>query len=239
MDEATQKVKEILKRASHIAMLTGAGVSAESGVPTFRGAGGLWRNYRAEELATPQAFARDPKLVWEFYNYRREMMSKVSPNPAHHAIAAIEQAAAQFTLITQNIDGLHAAAGSKNIIEIHGNIWRLRCGKCGRGGEDRRVPVPYPPECTECSGMLRPDVVWFGESLDPNDIQNALEAANTCDVMLVVGTSAIVHPAASFAMYPKQRGVPLIEINLEATPLSPMADYTIYGPAGEVMPGLI
>ena len=172
-----------------IAVLTGAGISAESGVPTFRGEGGLWRNYRPEQLATPDAFNQDPELVWEWYNWRRELIGECAPNPAHETLAEMEAALPGFTLITQNIDGLHQVAGSRNVLELHGCIWRVRCVDCARVTEDRRTPMPAPvPHCSECGGLLRPDVVWFGESLSPAILDAAWAATGRCRLMLVIGT---------------------------------------------------
>lgn len=219
-----------------IVVLTGAGVSAESGIPTFRGAGGLWRNYRATDLATPQAFACDPKLVWEFYDWRRGLMAACQPNPAHQTIAVMERALSDFTLITQNIDGLHQRAGSRNVLTLHGDIWRVRCTGCDHRGEDHRVPLPeIPPRCARCGGVLRPDVVWFGEVLPRDVLEAAWAASARAALMLVVGTSAVVQPAASLPLLAKQNGATLIEVNPDETPLSPYVDETLRGPAGMVL----
>jgi NAD-dependent deacetylase len=233
------QAREWLKSAKHIAILTGAGISAESGIPTFRGAGGLWRNFRAEDLATPAAFARDPKLVWEWYDWRRGLIAKAQPNPGHHAIAQLEQRTPKFTLITQNVDGLHRQAGSHNILEIHGSIWTLRCVQCGKQQEDRTVPLnELPPKCA-CGGIQRPGVVWFGEGLDPEVWHNAEEAAISAEVLLVAGTSAVVYPAASLAPLAKQSGARVIEINLDETPISGVVDCSLRGASGEILPQLI
>ncbi len=222
---------------SPIVILTGAGVSAESGIPTFRGEGGLWRNYRATDLATPQSFQRNPTLVWEFYDWRRDMMAACQPNPAHQTIAAMEKALPDFTLVTQNIDGLHQKAGSQNVLTLHGDVWRVRCTGCDYRGEDHRVPMPkIPPRCTRCGGMLRPDVVWFGESLPGDVLQTAFDVSSQAALMLVVGTSALVQPAASLPLLAKQNGATLIEVNPQETPLSPYADEVLRGPAGEILP---
>ncbi len=219
-----------------VVVLTGAGVSAESGVPTFRGPEGLWRTFRPEDLATPEAFARDPVLVWEWYDWRRQRIANCRPNPAHRVLAEMEAALPDFTLITQNVDGLHQAAGSRRVLELHGNIWRVRCTRCGRVGEDRRVPLPeIPPRCA-CGGLLRPDVVWFGEPLPPAVLEEAWEAAARCRWMLVVGTSALVQPAASLPVVAHRNGARLIEVNVSDTPLTPLADEVLRGPAGEVLP---
>lgn len=220
-----------------VVVLTGAGVSAESGIPTFRGAGGLWRQHRATDLATPQAFHRDPELVWEFYNWRREIIAACEPNAAHCTIVAMEQALPDFTLVTQNIDGLHQRAGSRNVVALHGSIWRVRCTGCAYSGEDHRVPLPeIPPRCAQCASLLRPDVVWFGESLPEDVLQAAWIASERAALMVVVGTSALVQPAASLPLLAKQNGAMLVEINPDDTPLSAYADATLRGPAGALVP---
>jgi NAD-dependent deacetylase len=208
-----------------LVVLTGAGVSAESGVPTFRGDEGLWRTYRAEKLATPTAFNRDPLLVWEFYAWRRELIAACKPNQAHLLLAAIEKQISDFTLITQNVDGLHTVAGSRNIIEIHGSIWRMRCTSCGDRWEDRNVPLEkLPPSCPGCGDKARPDVVWFGEALDPEVLDSAFETAQRASVVLVIGTSGIVYPVAELPRVGKMHGAKIIEINPEITPISGVAD---------------
>ena len=234
-----QAAREWLQEARSIAVLTGAGVSAESGVPTFRGDGGLWKNYRAESLATPEAFARDPKLVWEWYDWRRSVIAGLKPNAGHYALAELEKRTPQFTLITQNVDGLHELAGSNNVLRVHGSIWILRCLACGREREDRRPRLSeIPPRC-ECAGMLRPGVVWFGEAL-PTDVWQAAEkAARECDLLLVIGTSAVVYPAAGLAHVAKSCGARVVEINVAETPLSREIDLFVPGPSGELLPRLI
>ncbi len=231
-------IKEALDRLRHSSSpvaLTGAGVSAESGVPTFRGPGGLWRNFRAEELATPEAFAADPALVWEWYDWRRQKIASISPNPAHRALAEIERKKPGFTLITQNVDGLHALAGSTNVLEIHGSIWRVQCIECGAAQENRAVPIDIPPRCA-CGGLLRPGVVWFGEMLPEAVINAAFEACSKADFMIVAGTSGVVQPAASLAMNAKRAGAYLVEVNPEPTPLSGSMDAILAGAAGAVLP---
>ena len=231
--------REWLKQARSVAVLTGAGVSAESGVPTFRGADGLWKRHRAESLATPEAFARDPKLVWEWYDWRRGVLAGVKPNAGHYALAELEQRTPKFTLITQNVDGLHELAGSRNVLRVHGSIWMLRCLGCDREQEDRRAPLPeIPPRCA-CGGMLRPGVVWFGESLPAAVWRAAETAARSCDVLLVIGTSALVYPAAGLAHLAKSSGARVVEINVAETPLSREIDEFILGPSGELLPQLI
>jgi NAD-dependent deacetylase len=216
--------------------LTGAGVSAESGIPTFRGAGGLWRNYRPESLATPEAFATDPKLVWEFYDWRRDVIHQAEPNAAHFALAALEECSEHFTLLTQNIDGFHLDAGSRKVLELHGNIWEVRGVEGGRVIENRQVPMePIPPR-TEAGELLRPNVVWFGEGLNPKILEAAFEAASKCNFMIVAGTSAVVQPAAQLPVLAKQNGAYVLEVNPEPTPISDVVDETLLGKAGEVLP---
>jgi NAD-dependent deacetylase len=231
-----QLLKEKLAGAERVVVLTGAGISAESGVPTFRGQDGLWRQYRATELATPEAFADNPGLVWEFYNWRREVLAPLHSNPGHLALTAMEKRFPQFTLITQNIDGLHQTAGSQKIIELHGNIWWVRCTGCGDLTEDRRVPLPELPTCGSCGALLRPHVVWFGEMLDPMILEQGHRALETCQVMMVVGTSGVVQPAASMGATARRRGAFVAEINLEATPYTGVYDLSILGKSGEVLP---
>ena len=239
MEETIRRLREDLDRAERVAVLTGAGISAESGVPTFRGADGLWKNRRATDLATPQAFAADPELVWEFYNWRRNLIGKVTFNAAHKALVTLEDRVPAFTLITQNVDGLHLLAGSRNLLELHGNLWKVRCTRCGRLRLDRSTDMGRRPVCTECGGLLRPHVVWFGESLDPDILGGAVEAVRSCQVMLVIGTSAIVQPAASLALEAKAAGARVAEINLEATGQSGAMDYALHGKAGEIVPHLV
>jgi NAD-dependent protein deacetylase/lipoamidase len=228
-----------LDDARSIAVLTGAGISAESGIPTFRGPGGLWKEYRPEDLATPQAFARDPKLVWEWYDWRRRRVAASEPNAGHFALAALEARGTSFTLITQNVDGLHRAAGNRNIIELHGNLWRLRCVSCGREEENLSVPLsPLPPRCT-CGGLLRPAVVWFGEALPAGPVQQAIHAAEHCDVFLVCGTSAVVYPAAALPDRAMAAGARVIEVNLEPTPFTDYAHVSLRGKCGELLPQIV
>ena len=233
------ELKKALMKAESVAVLTGAGISAESGVPTFRGADGLWRKYQVTELATPEAFAKDPELVWEFYNWRRDLIGGVDCNPAHNALVELEKRIPHFTLITQNIDGLHLKAGSRNLIEIHGNIWKVRCTGCGEIKLDLSPDMGLSPKCGECGGALRPHVVWFGEALDQDLLQQAVAASRNCDVMLVIGTSAVVQPAASLAFEAKAAGATVAEINLERTSQSDYMDFTLTGKAGQIIPKLI
>lgn len=226
--------------ARAITILTGAGISADSGIPTFRGAEGLWRNYRAEDLATPEAFERDPRLVWEWYNWRRKLIATKQPNPAHLALVECERRRSdRFWLITQNVDGLHRAAGSQRLSEIHGNIWMVRCTDCGVISDNREIPLPVLPTCRQCGGLLRPHIVWFGESLREEDLRRCDEALRACDLLLVIGTSGVVYPAASFASVAKQAGALVIEINLESTQQSDLVDLSLQGRAKDLVPLLL
>ena len=251
---ALDRGREILDRAESVVVLTGAGVSAESGVPTFRGEAGLWRRHRPQDLATPKAFARDPRLVWEWYAWRREIVSKCRPNPAHLALARWAGRRGNVTLVTQNVDGLHVEAARSTTtddpassaawpIELHGSLFRVRCTRCGerldhRSTIDTSDPAALP-RCRRCEGLLRPDVVWFGEPLDAEALGSAFESARRSEACLVVGTSAVVHPAASVATAALRSGARLVEVNLEATPLSPDAEVTLHAPAGRVLPRLL
>ena len=232
METACQWIRD----AASIAVLTGAGVSAESGIPAFRGAGGLWRNFRAEDLATPGAFARDPRLVWEWYDWRRGIVAAASPNAGHLALAAMQARAKRFTLITQNVDGLHDRAGSTGVLKLHGDIWTLRCTACAREWRDVSVPLAgLPPRC-ECGGMARPAIVWFGESLPERVWADAVAAVESCDVLIVAGTSAVVYPAAGLAGI---AGGKVIEVNPEMTAATGRADCALRGASGEVLPALV
>jgi NAD-dependent deacetylase len=233
------QVRGWLKEARSVAVLTGAGVSAESGVPTFRGPGGLWKQYRPEDLATPGAFARDPKLIWEWYDWRRGRITETQPNPGHYALAEMEKRIPRFTLITQNVDGLHEQAGSRNVLRLHGSIWIVRCTSCETEREDRRTPLPEIPPVCECGGMLRPGVVWFSEPLPPGVWREAEAAARSADLFLVIGTSAVVYPAAGLAQIAKSSGARIVEINVAETVLSKEIDEFLQGPSGELLPRLI
>jgi NAD-dependent deacetylase len=228
---------EVLQGANRVAILTGAGISAESGIPTFRGEDGLWKKYRPEELATPAAFYQDPRLVWEWYDWRRGIIGQKEPNLGHKVIARWEESFSEVSLITQNIDGLHQRAGSKNIWELHGNIWKLRCTEEETITDNYDIPLKeIPPLCSNCGALLRPHVVWFGESLSPSILQKSIQLSSECDVMFVVGTSAVVQPAASLPFEASEAGAKIVEINLDPTPLSMYADFSIRGKSGEILP---
>jgi NAD-dependent deacetylase len=230
----------LLRRTSKLSALTGAGVSQESGLRTFRDAQtGLWAQYRPEDLASPEAFARDPKLVWDWYAWRREAVKAVRPNPGHYALVEIEKRVPQFTLITQNVDGLHRMAGSKNMLELHGNIQRVRCSDCYLLAETWDDDTESVPRCKSCGGLLRPDVVWFGESLPRDQLEAAVEAARTCQVFFSIGTSGVVQPAASLAFAARNRGAVVVEINAEPTPLTPKTDFFFQGKSGEILPEFV
>ena len=251
-----EEARRLVAGAGRVVVLTGAGVSAESGMPTFRGDGGLWKSHRPEELATPGAFARDPRLVWEWYQWRRDIVAGCDPNPAHLALARLALRRPDgVTLVTQNVDGLHHEAarlegerlgtGPSHAypLEVHGAIHRDRCSRCGYEDEE---PEPVDassegalPRCPECGALLRPDVVWFGEALDPDVIGAAMDAAAGADVCLVVGTSALVHPAASIPQVTAEQGGRVVELNLDVTLLSPHAAVSLRGKAGELVPAVL
>lgn len=228
-----------IRAARRLTVLTGAGVSAASGVPTFRGQDGLWRQYQATDLATPEAFARDPALVWEWYAWRRNKIAGCRPNRAHEVIASWTVRNPHCQLVTQNVDDLHLRAGSQRVVRLHGSIWELscwdRCAASPRRWRDDRVPLPEPlPKCPHCGRLARPAVVWFGESLDPQDVAIAM-ASTACDVYLTIGTSALVHPAAGFVHDARRHGAFTAEINLEETPASAAVDVSIRAPAEEAL----
>lgn len=234
-----EQARQWLHNAHRIVALTGAGISAESGIPTFRGAVGLWRSYRAEDLATPQAFARDPLLVWEWYDWRRQLIARANPNPGHFALAALERRTSEFTLVTQNVDGLHDRAGSRAPLKLHGDIWRLRCQRCSAAWDDFQAPLPsLPPRCS-CGGLARPGVVWFGEGLPAGVWDAAVEAVSAADLVLVVGTSAVVYPPAQLVPLAARAGARLVEVNIEETSASSQAGLCLRGPSGQILPQLI
>ena len=229
-----------MRAAEHIVVLSGAGISAESGVPTFRDAQtGLWAKYDPQELATPEAFRRNPRLVWDWYAWRRDLISSVSPNPGHVALARMERLAPRLTVITQNIDSLHQQAGNRDVIELHGNLSRTKCLDEDRVVEQWEETEERPPRCPHCGGYLRPDVVWFGEVLPPLALHRAVEASRTADVFLTVGTSGIVYPAASLPLEAMEAGGLVVEINPDDTPLSHWMTHTFRGPSGIVLPAIL
>jgi NAD-dependent deacetylase len=241
-ESALSTLARRLATARRVTVLTGAGVSAGSGIPTFRGDGGLWRRFRAEDLATPEAFARNPRLVWEWYEMRRQMIAGAEPNAAHDVIARWSRRFPSFTLVTQNVDGLHERAGTlpETVVRFHGSIWQLLCAaECGAapaGWEERRTPLPeLPPRCPSCGGMARPGVVWFGEPI-PSKALEAAAAALDCDVCLAVGTSALVMPAAALLHDARDRGAWTAEVNVEATPATSHVDLVLAGKAEEILP---
>jgi NAD-dependent deacetylase len=228
-----------MRNSRRVVALTGAGVSAESGVPTFREAQtGLWELYDPMDLATPEAFERDPQLVWEWYEWRRKLVETAEPNAGHQALVELEDRLPNFSLVTQNVDGLHQRAGSRNVIELHGNITRSICS-VERTTVDPGITELAPPPCPQCGASLRPDVVWFGEALPATAILDATEAARSCDVLFSIGTSSLVQPAASLPEAATRAGAIVVEINPDETPLSSRADYALRGPAGEVLPALV
>ncbi len=229
-----------LRNARHVTILTGAGISAESGVPTFRDARtGLWSQYRPEELATPEAFEQNPKLVWDWYAWRRDLVGQVQPNEGHYALVEMERRAPVFTLITQNVDGLHRRAGSHHVLELHGNLFRTKCLAEGRVVESWEPREETPPRCSHCGAWLRPDVVWFGEMLPSDVLRQAEEATVQCDVFFSIGTSTLVYPAAELPFAALRGGATVVEVNPQPTPLSSQANYSLRGAAGEVLPGLV
>lgn len=266
LSSCKRSFEAIVKKANRVVAITGAGISAESGVPTFRGAGGFWRSYECQNLATPSAFRTHPSLVWEFYHYRRELVRQCTPNNGHIALAKfeaqMEEAGKEFLLVTQNVDGLHRRAGSKNIIELHGSLYRTKCTKCGNIEENRDSPICPAlegfgapdrntananldisdlPTCREsdCYGLLRPDIVWFGENLDWDHIDRAETTSRNSDLILVIGTSSVVYPAAMIAPNAAQNGVPVAEFNMEHTPHSGDFNFHFQGPAGTTLPDVL
>ena len=239
-DLAFQKAVESLASARRVAVFSGAGISAESGVPTFRSAGGLWERHRLEEVATLDAFQRNPEFVWEFYEARRQAVHEALPNPGHFAIARMADLFEEMTTITQNVDGLHQRAGSRNVLELHGSLWRARCAaNCGGVVDPFPFPVAsFPPRCA-CGNLLRPGVVWFGEVLPEDVWQDAMDASSRSDVVLVVGTSGAVWPAAGIPIAARREGATVIEVNPEASELTPQLDLSLRGLSGEILPRLL
>ena len=235
VDQAAERIRS----ARRVCCMTGAGVSAESGVPTFRGGGGLWQGRRPESLATPEAFDADPEEVWRFYLWRRMLLTECKPNPGHYALAELERVVPEFTLVTQNVDGLHSQAGSREVFALHGDIWIDRCTRCGHEARATGDDLESIPKCRACGAMARPGVVWFGEVLPADVLAGAQEAVARCEVMLVVGTSSVVQPAAPLADWARANGASVIEINPEATPLTVSADLAIRAPSGQVLPAIV
>ena len=232
-------VVESLRRADHVLVLTGSGVSAESGVPTFREAqSGLWENFDPHELATPEAFLRDPATVWRWYQWRRELVSGVEPNAGHYALATLASRVPRMTLVTQNVDGLHQRAGSREVIEYHGNLFDDRCFT-GCSSSLSRSSGGSLPRCEICGGHMRPGVIWFGEAIPPRALATADAAARDCDVFLSIGTSALVWPAAGLAEIAADHGASVVQINLDPTPLSSRSHVNIAGKSGEILPELV
>lgn len=235
-----QNFLRFLVSASRVAILTGAGVSQESGLNTFRDAQtGLWAQYKPEDLASPEAFVRDPKLVWDWYAWRREAIKGARPNPGHYALVEMEKRIPEFTLITQNVDGLHRFAGSQNVLELHGNIQKVRCSQCGTFAETWDDDSESVPACEICGGALRPDVVWFGESLPRDGLESAVNASRSCQVFFSIGTSGVVQPAAALAHAARNNGSVVVEINAEPTPLTPTVDFAFHGKSGVILPELV
>lgn len=237
--ESLAPVHERLRAGANVCVLSGAGISAASGIPTFRGAqDSLWSRYRPEELATPTAFARDPELVWRWYDWRRGLIAAAAPNAAHLALAELE-AVAPVTIITQNVDGYHQQAGSSRVLEYHGSIWGVRCRDCRWAGTDQRVPLPIPPRCTRCGGLLRPSVVWFGESIDPTLMAESKAAVAGCEVFLVIGTAGVVYPAAGLVATARHNGALVVDFNLEPSGVGNLADIFVAGSAVDTVPRLL
>lgn len=234
---------ELLKNPkTRVCVLTGAGVSQESGVPTFRDKDGLWQKFRPEELANMNAFLANPKLVWEWYEHRRKVVREVRPNAGHEVLAKMESHFSDFTLVTQNVDGLHARAGSRNILEVHGNILRSFCVDCEEFASEEHLETlkaGVPAVCQTCNGLLRPDVVWFGEMLPEDVWQKSQQASENCDLFFTIGTSAAVYPAAGLPLHARQHGAYVVEINPQETEISPLVDEVLRGPSAVVLPDLI
>lgn len=242
MQELIEQAAGLLAKALHVVVFTGAGVSKESGLPTFRDAQeGLWARYDPEELASLEGFRRNPELVWTWYQHRRTLYGDVKPNPGHHAIVELEAEVPRLVVVTQNVDGLHRRAGSSDIIELHGNIYRFKCLDEGRrlALEDLEEIEQVPPRCPHCGSLVRPDVVWFGELLPAHALDRAIQESRQCDVMLVVGTSAIVQPAALLPYEAANHGASIIEVNPNPSGATRIADVVLRGPSGELLPQVV
>lgn len=240
MTRVPDRLGSALRRSRHTLVLTGSGISAESGIPTFRDAqSGLWSRFRPEDLATREAFERDPALVWQWYQWRRELVAAARPGAGHLALAALERLLPRLSLVTQNVDGLHQAAGSRDVIEFHGNLWRNRCYAEDTPVEVATAGTTKPPRCPSCGARVRPDVVWFGEPITPRALLAAQAAASTCDVFISVGTSSVVQPAAGLVALARRAGALVVELNPEDTPLSGDADVLLRATAGDALPALL
>ncbi len=232
-------LQSTLQEAEHIVVFTGAGMSAESGVPTFRGDDGLWKKFKPEELANFDAFIRNPELVWEWYKHRKQLIESVQPNAGHYALAQLQSQFKRVTVITQNIDNLHQRAGSRNVHELHGNIMRNYCIDCGKSMANEEIlRVETAPRCSVCNGLVRPDVVWFGEMLPADQWDESVAAAEQAEIFFSVGTSSVVYPAASLPLLAKRKGAFLVEINIEPTELSNVADEVLLGASGKILPSI-
>ncbi len=235
-----EQAKALLRGAKRPLALAGAGLSAESGIPTFRNSGGLWKEKKAEDLATPDGFRRDPQMVWEWYAHRRDQVRECKPNPGHTALVELERLRPEFWLLTQNVDGLSRTAGATRVLELHGSLWVFKCFTCPYSRQDLQVPTLLNNQCPVCkTGLLRPGVVWFHEPLDPWIVSRSQELVTACDLLLVVGTSAQVYPAAGFVPLAMQAGAKIIEINPEDTPMSKYATLTIRQPVGKALPEML
>lgn len=240
MQSSIDSVAKLVSNAKHVTVLTGAGVSKESGIPTFRDAQtGFWENYRPEDLATPEGFLNDPKLVWTWYDHRRKMLDDVKPNPGHDAIVQLEKLVDKVTVVTQNVDGLHQRAGSSDVIELHGSITRFHCFDNQHEAKNVPFDLEEPPSCAVCGSMLRPAVVWFGEALPQKELLRGISECEQSELIFVVGTSSLVQPAASLPVSGYQRGAKIIEVNPDSTPISQMAEVVLQGPSGEVLPKVV
>ncbi len=236
----SKRMRQLLAEAESMCVLTGAGLSAESGVPTFRGEEGIWKKFKPEEFANFDAFIRNPELVWEWYSYRKKVMNAVEPNPGHYALAEMQDLVPDFTHVTQNVDNLHARAGCKGVLELHGNITRSYCIDCRTDASESSQRVfEKVPRCESCGGLLRPDVVWFGEFLPAAVFEQGAEAARRCDMFLCVGTSGVVYPAASLPLMAREAGAYVVEINPEVTDLSPRVSETLLGRSGDILPKIL
>ncbi len=238
-EEAVYRAAKIIAESRFLVALTGAGISAESGIPTFRGKDGLWSKYRPEDLASPEAFARNPKLVWEWYRWRMEIVFRARPNAGHIALAELERMDVLKCVITQNVDGLHQEAGSRCVIELHGSIRRVRCLLCDYRQSLTELPQEIPPRCPRCGSLLRPDVVWFGEPLPEDAWRRAVELCGQADVILVVGTSGVVMPAGYLPYIVKRGGGKVIEVNIEPSAITPITDVFVSGKAGCALPAIV